>query len=133
MMETFNKFNLNFFFSISFFHTLLSWEYHTKCRPCSQPHKRQTKKLMKCSSNFRNISSFWVCLAGTIMLESHNSNEPGTGSNGAFCFLCMRLEISGLLISTHSCILNRCHAPSQHSGINHFGHQEIVQFLLSLI
>lgn len=29
-MGTFSNFNLIFFFHISFYHTLLSWEYHTK-------------------------------------------------------------------------------------------------------
>lgn len=44
---------------------------------------------MKCSSNFRTISSFGICLTGTMMLGSYNWNKPETDSNDAFSFLCV--------------------------------------------
>jgi len=43
---------------------------------------------MKYSSDFRNIGSFDVCLAETMVLGSYNWNEPGTDSNDAFYFVC---------------------------------------------
>lgn len=67
------------------------------------------------------------------MLGSYNWNEPGTDSNDAFCFLCVRLEISGLPNFMHSHILTKCHTLSPASGTDCVGHQEIVQFLPSLI
>ena len=68
-----------------------------------------------------------------MVLGSYNWNEPGIDSNNAFCFQCMRLEISGLPNFTRSHILTECRILRQASGIDRVGHQEIAWFLPSLV
>lgn len=98
VMETINKINFNLFFNISLSTLYPFGNFNQNLGLCSQPHKLQTKKSMKYNSNFRNISSFGICLTETMMLGKYNWNKRETDSNDAFCFLC-DLRFQGCQIS----------------------------------